>query len=72
VKYEEVYLKACDNVGHAKQLMEAISSSTTRKDDINRLTGKHLTASTVKLMQGEWLNVRMHLSVLSKYRGHFW
>ena len=40
----------------------SISNSTTRKDDINLSTGKRRTASTIKLLQGERLNLGMHLS----------
>jgi hypothetical protein len=48
-----------------------ISGSTTRKDGINRLTGKRRTASTIKLLQGERLNLGMHLSSCPKLGVHF-
>jgi hypothetical protein len=40
----------------------SISGSTTRKDGINRLSGKRRTASIIKLLQGDRLNLEMHLS----------
>ena len=48
-----------------------ISGSTTRKDGIYRLTGKRRTASTIKLLQGERLNLGMHLSGCPKLGVHF-
>jgi len=48
-----------------------ISGPTTRKDDINRPTGKRRTASTIKLLQGERLNLGMHLSEGSELAVYF-
>ncbi len=49
----------------------AISGFTTRKDCVNRLTNKRQTASTIKLLRGERLNLEMNLSGCPEFWVHF-
>ena len=73
VKYEEVYLKACDSMAAAKTSPDWYVAfyNTERWHQSNRLTGARRTASTTNLLP-EWrLDQRRHLSRCPIFGGHF-
>ena len=71
VKYEEVYLKACDSMAAAKALLGRYLPSTIPGDGTSRLTGAHRTAFTTNLLPGWRLDPSRHLSCCPVFGVHF-